>query len=299
MPHGKKWCVPFLKWAGGKRWLAPKLGDLLGAPLKARLVEPFLGSGAVFFFLHPERALLADTNAELVAAFRAVKDQADTVVRELSRLSINRSTFNEIRRYSPHSDVRRAVRLIYLNRTAFNGLYRVNRAGEFNVPFGCRTGIEICDPDAIRNAAAALKRATIRQWDFRKSLAATDVKRDVLYVDPPYTVKHDDNGFRRYNEQIFTWLDQKELAQILVDFARKGGRVVVSNAHHRGITSLYPADTFHRFPIRRASCMAADPSKRGTCAEWLFVSQAVSRSRPQILEILTGGSLGGPVSRYR
>jgi DNA adenine methylase len=282
-------CNPFLKWAGGKRWLAPKLASLLGVPLQQRLVEPFLGSGAVFFYLRPKRALLADTNSELIAAFRAVRNDAPSVIRELSKLGISQSKFREMRGFSPGDDVSRAVRLIYLNRTAFNGLYRVNKAGKFNVPFGNKRGSKFCSPSHIREASFALAGAAIRRWDFRKALAAAELKHDILYIDPPYTVKHDNNGFRRYNDRIFTWLDQKELAEILVDFARKGGRAIVSNAHHQEIRALYPPDAYHAIALSRPSCMAADPAKRGISTEWLFVSKALSQSRAQIIEKLAGG----------
>lgn len=274
--------APFLKWAGGKRWLAPRLSVLLNASTKWRLIEPFLGSGAAFFYLEPARALLGDRNEELIACYRAVRDDVESIIKTLGRLRINKETFENFRRAEPVSDVARAVRLIYLNRTAFNGLYRVNRQGHFNVPFGCKENTKLCEAENLRHASAALKRAVLRCQDFRKTLAGIKPERDLLYADPPYTVKHDNNGFRRYNEQIFTWHDQEDLAEALVGIVRKGGRVVVSNAHHEAVKKLYPRALFHAFTLNRATCMAADPSRRGLCTEWLLVSTSINESRSQL-----------------
>lgn len=278
--------APFLKWAGGKRWLAPKLVALLGRPVKFRFVEPFLGSGAAFFFLQSPRSLLADSNPELMAAFRAVRDSHEEVIRRLLKMTVHKEVFDRVRCSRPRSDVGRAVRLIYLNRTAFNGLYRVNRAGGFNVPFGCKPGTRLCDPESLRCAAGLLKHAELKCQDFRETLASVSLASDVLYVDPPYTVKHDNNGFRRYNELIFTWEDQQELAQRLLGLATNGAQIVVSNANHREIRNLYPLSLFHAVPLQRATCMAADPLQRGFCDEVLFVSKAVSPSRRAIADAL-------------
>jgi len=281
--------VPFLKWAGGKRWLAPRLGAVLNAPINLRFVEPFLGSGAVFFFLQPEKAFLADSNPELIATYRAVRDNPEEVIRRLGRLTIRKNVFKTLRRSSPRSDISRAVRLIYLNRTAFNGLYRVNQRGEFNVPFGCKPGTKPCDPEALRNASRMLSRAEITCQDFRETLQAASPSRDVIYVDPPYTVKHDNNGFRRYNDRIFTWADQEELARLLVNLAIAGAKILVSNAHHSAVRRLYPSTLFHAVALQRATCMAADSLRRGTCDEALLVSDGLVRSRRQLKRALTGG----------
>jgi DNA adenine methylase len=280
--------VPFLKWAGGKRWLAPKISAMLKTTLNLRLVEPFLGSGAVFFFLRPGRALLADLNPELIATYRAVRDNPDDVIRRLRQLTICKDVFEYLRRSSPRSDVSRAVRLIYLNRTAFNGLYRVNRRGEFNVPFGCKPGTEPCDADSLNGAAHLLRRAEIKCQDFRETLQATNPINDILYVDPPYTVKHDNNGFRRYNDRIFTWDDQKELARLLVALANAGAKIVVSNANHSSIRRMYPTGLFQAVALRRATCMAADSIRRGTCHESLIVSNALIANRQQLKQALAG-----------
>lgn len=268
--QGPRPALPFLKWAGGKRWLAPRLAKV--AKSSSRLVEPFVGSGAVFFALAPDEGLLSDINADLIATFKIVKQAPDALISCLSRLEINRATFGKMRSWRPASELDRAVRLIYLNRTAFNGLYRVNRDGEFNVPFGCKEGTRICDREAINAASAVLANARITREDFR---AALDRVRpnDVVYADPPYTVKHDNNGFRRYNEKIFSWEDQRDLASLLTELVTKGTRVIVSNAHHETVRRMYPTAQFKAFAMTRTSCMAGDATRRGACNEWLLVSR--------------------------
>jgi DNA adenine methylase len=280
---------PFLKWAGGKRWLAPRLRSLLGFPLTGRFVEPFLGSGAAFFHLQPRNALLGDCNPDLIATFRSIRSSTDSVIWRLSKLKIDRPTFDRIRNSVPTSDVGRAVRLLYLNRTAFNGLYRVNQEGEFNVPFGCKPGTELCDPASLRLAARRLWHASLRCQDFRETLDSVDPERDIIYLDPPYTVKHDNNGFRRYNDSIFTWSDQEELAETVVKLTKDGARVIVSNAHHRTIRHLYPPRLFHAFVLKRATCMAADTTSRGQCAEWVLVSRTLGESRSALYSKLHTG----------
>lgn len=256
--------LPFLKWAGGKRWLAPRLGQIFGTLLTMRLVEPFLGSGSVFFALQPADALLADSNPELIAAFRAIRKDPNGVLTQLSALQIDRSIFEEIRSSRPRADRDRAVRLIYLNRTAFNGLYRVNRKNQFNVPFGCKPGTKLVDHPVITAASAALQAATLRCQDFRATLGEVRGGQDVVYVDPPYTVKHDSNGFRRYNNNIFNWKDQEDLAEITSRLATQGVKIIISTAHHHEVRRLYSPTLFHSVAVERSTCMAADSLKRGS-----------------------------------
>ena len=245
--------------------------------------------GAAFFLREPENALLADRNSELIATYLAVRDNPKEVIERLSRMSLLKRAFNAIRRSKPKSDISRAVRLIYLNRAAFNGLYRVNQEGNFNVPYGCKPGTQLCNAEALRRASRALSRAEICCNDFRETLLSVKATSDIIYVDPPYTVKHDNNGFRRYNEQIFTWADQVDLAGILVELAYAGTKIIVSNANHRAIRSLYPHFLFHAVKIERATCMAADGSRRGTCDEVLLVARSIIASRQALLRALARG----------
>ena len=254
--------------------------------MTARLVEPFLGSGSVFFALKPTAALLADSNAELIAAFRGVRKDPKSILSELNRLHIDKAVFETMRISRPKADRDRAVRLIYLNRTAFNGLYRVNRKNEFNVPFGCKPGTKLADEPVIRAASVALQAATLRCQDFRDTLNQVRIDEDVLYIDPPYTVKHDSNGFRRYNNNIFNWEDQQDLAELTNKLAENGARIIVSNAHHHEVRRLYSSTLFNAAALERATCMAADSLQRGSCMEWLLVSRSLIKSRATLLNRL-------------
>lgn len=264
---------PFLKWAGGKRWLAPAIAQLF-LNREARYVEPFVGSGAVFFELAPKRAILADANSELMKTYQVVRDLPDQLVRVLAGWRPERRCFVEIRDRKVTTDVQRAARLIYLNRTAFNGLYRVNKNGEFNVPFGCRPGTTVCESDKIWICSKLLRPAVLRTGDFRL-LFATIKPEDNVYIDPPYTVSHGNNGFRQYNEKLFSWEDQRALADHACALASKGGHVVVSNAMHKDILPLYPQRVFRRFQVVRQSSIAGQACHRGKQAELLLVSHAV------------------------
>lgn len=271
--------TPFLKWAGGKRWLGPTLRALVEDDSPYRLVEPFVGGGAAFFSLAPARALLADSNAELMATYRAIQSVPEVVIGRLAGKEINIQTFSETRKARPRSDAGRAARMIYLNRTAFNGLYRVNKNNQFNVPFGCKPGTQFPDHAALEAVSRLLKRASLQCQDFRATLKGIRSEGDIVYVDPPYTVKHDNNGFRRYNNHIFSWNDQIELARALIQLVQRGVRVIVSNAHHADIRALYPRALFHAICLERNSCMAANPARRGSCAEWLLVSASIADER--------------------
>ncbi len=265
--------TPFLKWAGGKRWLAPALKRLL-AECSTRYVEPFLGSGAVFFALGARRAWLCDVNPELIATFGIVKERVEDLIASLSTLDVDRNVYKVLAAQRSSDPLQRATRLIYLNRTAFNGIYRVNLQGHFNVPFGCKPGTKILDELGLRKCSAALQAASLSELDYRDSLERIR-EDDWVYIDPPYTVNHDSNGFRRYNERLFSWKDQEHLARWASSFAQGGGRVVVSNAMHPEVLALYQHSCFTALTVERASNMAAANQYRGTRQELLLVSKAI------------------------
>jgi DNA adenine methylase len=266
--------APFVKWAGGKRLLLPKLLPLLPS-LEAgrRYSEPFLGGGAVFFALQPERALLADLNAELIEVFAAVQDDVEAVVEALQPLKNDEDTYYRVRRSRPRKAATRAARFIYLNKTCFNGLYRVNTRGDFNVPFG-RHGQQllVCDVDQLTAASRALASAELAVGDFgatgRRARAG-----DVVYFDPPYTTAHSNNGFIEYNQRVFSWADQRRLARNALALVRRGVHVAISNADHPAITALYADRAFCLHRISRWSTMAGKPQHRFPATELLIVGQ--------------------------
>jgi len=203
-----------------------------------------------------------------------------------------------MRDWKPLDPLHRAVRLIYLNKTAFNGIYRVNQNGDFNVPFGCKPGTRLCQPTVIRAASEALQSTELRSADFRVTLKSARAT-DAIYIDPPYTVKHDNNGFRRYNEKIFSWEDQCDLARLLHALASEGAAILISNANHDAIRRLYRRDTFARLTLTRASLMSGSVGGRGTCTELLLASRSAFGSETEFRRLITASateSPDGPIS---
>jgi DNA adenine methylase len=238
----------FLKWAGGKRWLVNRHENLFPQEF-ANYYEPFVGSGAVFFSLRPDRGLISDTNDELINLYKAVRSAPQDLMRALKRHSRSHSTdyYYTIRAYRPRDRTEQAARMLYLNRTCWNGLYRVNKLGEFNVPRGTKDSV-ILPTDDFLAASRALRRVRIRCWDFEKAIGETS-KDDFLFIDPPYTVQHNNNGFIKYNERIFTWEDQLRLNSAVGRAAKRGVKILVTNADHGPIRDMYrPLGTIHSLP---------------------------------------------------
>jgi len=261
--------TPFLKWAGGKRWLVagrPELFRVWGE----RYIEPFLGSGAVYFHVQPARAILSDINPDLVNAYRSVRDNWMEVSSALREHSKKHST-------SYYYDVRdnvkslgatdEAARLIYLNRTCWNGLYRVNRKGHFNVPIGTKDSV-LLDTDDFKSLSTLLQKARIDHCDFESTIDQA-LEDDFLFVDPPYTVQHNLNGFIKYNERLFSWDDQVRLRDALVRADLRGARILMTNADHKSIRDLY-LGVFHQESISRNSVLAGRGGKRGVVTELLI-----------------------------
>lgn len=261
---------PFLKWAGGKRWLTSS-GGLPVPQHFDRYVEPFLGGGAVFFKLQPEVALLSDINGELIDLYRVVRDEPDALRECLGRHQERHCSdhYYATRAVVPDSLVERAARTLYLNRTCWNGLYRVNRKGEFNVPIGTKTAV-ISEAEDFASISRALHHAVINKCDFSDTISQT-VEGDFLFVDPPYTVKHNLNGFVKYNETIFTWSDQIRLRDAVVSAATRGVSVVVTNADHESLRELY-AEGFTYRSLSRSSVLSGSATGRGPTTEAMFIA---------------------------
>jgi DNA adenine methylase len=258
--------VPFLKWTGGKRWLASQIQSIFPAHFN-RYIEPFLGGGALFFHLRPWPATLSDINAELINAYQQVRDDVEQVIARLSRLEICPKLFAKTRAASARLPLTRAVRFLYLNRTAFNGIYRVNRDGNFNVPYGCKPGTILCDEALLRSAFAALQNRQLLIADFAEAIERAQAG-DLVYADPPYTTKHNNNGFRRYNEVIFSWKDQERLAECCRRAVERGVHVIVSNANHGPLIRLY--DGFCVKRLARHSLISGDATGRCEVTECLM-----------------------------
>ena len=263
--------LPFLKWAGGKRWLVRDYIDLFPKTYQ-RYIEPFLGGGSVFFALRPSKAILADCNSRLIETYIQLRDKPEYIAKLLRHHQARHSDdyyYSARQRMHPRSASRRAAQFIYLNRTCWNGLYRVNRKGQFNVPRGTKSSV-ILDSDDFNSVSAALKDTEIVAQDFRKTLKEAGAG-DFVYVDPPYTVKHKYNAFLKYNETIFSWDDQVRLRNEIKLAIARGAKVAVSNADHDSLRRLYH-DIGAQMSITRSSVIAADREKRGSVDELLILS---------------------------
>ncbi len=251
---------PFLKWAGGKRWLAASYQELLPRKFD-RYFEPFLGGGAVFFSLMPERAVLSDLNERLIDCYREIKRDPhgfSALMRKHQRAH-SQKHYYETRKRRLRSPLRKAAQFLYLNRTCWNGLYRVNLDGAFNVPKGTKSSV-VFEGESFADYAAVLKGARIVTCDFAESIEKAR-KDDFLFVDPPYTVRHNFNGFAKYNEDIFKWTDQIRLRRSLDAAARRGVKILLSNAHHESVLELFSGlGAVHI--VNRTSLIAGDASFR-------------------------------------
>lgn len=257
---------PFLKWAGGKRWL---VGRPNWQPERYRsYIEPFLGGGSVFFSLEPERGLLNDRNKELMNMYRVLRDYPELLREHLQehQRRHTESHYYEVRAAVLDCGIERAARFLYLNRACWNGLYRVNRNGAFNVPKGTKDKVFFETDDYI-GASRALRRVKLRSTDFEKIIDQAE-PGDFVFVDPPYTVKHNLNGFVRYNERIFSWSDQERLAGAVERAFRRGCLVAVTNADHESVRELY--EFAECSSLTRSSVLAADARKRAPTTEALF-----------------------------
>ncbi len=202
---------PFLKWAGGKTQLLPELSRYV--PYKYnKYIEPFIGGGAFYFYLNPSEAVIADLNYELVLTYLTIKQSVEEVISLLKSFKNEEDFFYEMRAKNPEilSNIERAARLLYLNKTCFNGLYRVNKKGQFNVPYGKRSG-NFFDSEVLRDASEFLQNTTIEYADYSKTLKKHAKKGDFVFLDPPYYPVGKYGDFKRYTKEFFYHDDQLAL----------------------------------------------------------------------------------------
>lgn len=263
-PESAPYSPAILKWAGGKRWLAPILGPTIRKLLEettGRYIEPFVGGGSVALWLGAQQMVLADIEVPLIELYRAVKEEADGVSSELERLiskGTDRDSYLRVRSLMPDRSVERAARLIYLNRLCFNGLYRTNRAGRFNVPYGAQKTLSFPNRTQLNAAKLALTGATVLACDFGLTLA-TATTGDVIFADPPYHAVG--KGFVSYYRHPFAETEQERLAQALLAARERGAVVFTTNADTPLVRSLYQWGIIEETRERRA--INSDPSRRG------------------------------------
>lgn len=260
--------APFIKWVGGKRQLLPELRARVPSKF-GRYFEPFVGGGALFFDLAPELASLTDMNERLVRTYRGVRDDVNGVIALLSEYPHEERFYYDLRAVDidTRSDVEVAARFIYLNKTCFNGLYRENKAGRFNVPFGRYTNPTICDEEALRACSEALKGAHIAVLDFEAAVADAEAG-DFVYFDPPYVPLTATSNFTSYTSGGFTQADQLRLRNLALDLKRRGVNVLLSNSSTGAVRELY-ADGFVVEEVSARRAVNSKASGRGAVKELL------------------------------
>lgn len=269
MPKDRSTLSPFLKWAGGKRWLTRRYLQIFQTDHN-RYFEPFLGSGAVYFAISPKTAVLSDKNSDLINLFQVIKDKWKqfTEILILHHNNHSKDYYYAVRGNTNEKDnIIRAANFLYLNRTCWNGLYRVNTKGTFNVPIGTKSNVMLPQDD-FKACSDALQSTKLMSCDFEETIDATE-NNDLLFIDPPYTVRHNNNCFVKYNENLFAWSDQVRLRDALIRARDRGVKIIATNAAHDSIKELYNG-SFGIEEVLRQSVIAGNSAFRKECAELLI-----------------------------
>lgn len=258
----------FLRWAGNKSFLLNKLLKITPSNFK-NYHEPFLGSGAVYFSLDlKKKVFLSDYNSDLINTFVQIRDNIWDVIEILKTYKNTNNFFLTIRENIPCDSVAKAARFIYLNRTCYNGLYRVNSKGKFNVPFAYRKNLDLVRINLLKDVSLNLQNTEIFVADFFKTNENIS-KGDFVFIDPPYAVSGNNNGFLEYNEKIFSWADQIRLKNFLTKINNKGVYFIMSNAKHKAIRKLY-SEFKNPIKIKRYNSIGGKGARRGMVEEYLF-----------------------------
>jgi len=277
--------APFVKWAGGKGQLLSQFEPYF-PPGFRRYIEPFVGGGAVFFHLSRQgrlagkQVILIDRLEELINAYRAVQGRAEDLIAELQRHEphkIDADYYYAVRAwdrqkdYAQRSDLERAARFLYLNRTCYNGLYRVNRRGQFNVPFGRYRNPTICDVGNLQAASRALQGVTLLVGDFTRSLEMAGAG-DLVYLDPPYHPLSDTANFTSYTAADFGFQDQQRLAGLFRDLDQRGCQVLLSNSATDLVRDLY--DGYEQVEVQATRAISSKGDERGAISELLISNRS-------------------------
>lgn len=286
---------PFLKWAGGKTQLLTTIEENLPKNFENTIttyIEPFIGSGAVFFHLIKKykfnKVYISDINAELINTYNTIKNNVDDLIIELEKIRNNYISFDEIKREeyfyeirknfneNKNGNIKHASYFIFLNRTCFNGLYRVNSKNEFNVPFGKYTNPKICDKDNLINVSKVLKDVVIQTIDYSKTTEYANDKT-FIYLDPPYRPLNLSSSFNSYSKESFNDESQKELCMFFKNMNNKGVMLMLSNSDPKNINSedTFFDDLYSDFKIKRINAtrmINSKSDKRGFITELLITN---------------------------
>lgn len=270
---------PFIKWVGGKKQLLPEL--IKYAPKKFNTYyEPFLGGGAFLYQLQPQTAVVNDANSELINTYQQVKDHPNELITELAKLFAqdNKENYLKIRsvdrngEISKYSNIDRAIRFIYINRAGFNGLWRVNRKGQCNVPYGQHSTLKVPE-NTILSDSKYFNNADIKflNGDYRNCVKSAQ-KHDFVYFDPPYAPLTLTANFTSYTKNDFGLLQQKQLRDLALDLAQKGVYVMLSNSYTDTIKKIYANKIFHWHKVKAKRLINSNTKKRGKVSEVLITT---------------------------
>ena len=268
----------FIRWAGGKSWLCKHLYKYLPDDFED-YYEPFLGSGAVFFYLASKgfikgNSFLSDLNSDLIKAYIEVRDNCERLISILSSMQYSREEYYRIR--ALYNETRSSINIgalfIYLNRTCFNGIYRVSRKGKYNVPYGVDEKGEISQDysQKLKADSLLLKNAIVKNASYDYILSADFhlKEKSLVFLDPPYTVSHNNNGFIEYNKKIFDLDNQYILRKVLDKIDAENSYFIMTNAHHKIIRDIF--DGYYFFEEERQSLIGGKKAKRGSILEYII-----------------------------
>lgn len=266
---------PFLRWAGGKQWFIPELERFLPKEF-GNYHEPFLGGGSIFIHLKSKglikhKSYLYDLNGDLINSYNIIKTDIHSLLRKLDEHQNDSEYYYEMRAKKLKSALSKASQFIFLNRTSFNGIYRVNLKGEYNVPFGDKVYSTLFDKENFLQLSNLFQEAIFKTQDFNDSL--NKIKEgDFVFLDPPYTVQHEMNGFVKYNQKIFSWEDQERLKLFVDELIKRNAKFILTNAAHNSIEQLYKG-CGEKYKLSRHSVIGGSNAQRGKFNELVFSSR--------------------------
>ena len=266
---------PFLKWAGGKRQLIPQMKNYFPKSFN-KYIEPFVGGGAIFFYMLPEKAILIDINEELINCFKVIKHKVEELIDLLKNHKNEKEYYYQIRNldrnpevYKKLSDAEKASRTIYLNRCCYNGLYRVNSKGQFNVPFGRYKNPNFCDEKNLEAVSSALKNVNVLRGSFEVCLDYAE-KDDFIYFDPPYQPISQTSSFTSYTKENFGIESQRKLFSVFKSLDNRGCKLLLSNSYNNFILDLF--NDYQIILLNAKRAINSNATKRGIIKEVLVLN---------------------------
>lgn len=259
----------FIRWAGGKSWLVSYIRKLLDGVNFNNYFEPFMGGASIFFAINaPIKSFLSDVNEDLINTFSSIRDDHNKVIGYLKEYKSDEDSYYQIRKNEPTERYERAARFLYLNAYSYNGLYRVNKNGKYNVPYG-RRNVSL-NFERIDEVSKRLKGVEISCQDFEACKEKIS-NGDLVFLDPPYTVSRDCNGFIGYNSTLFSLDDQYRLGSFIDYIEKQGAYFILTNAAHETILDIFK-DKGRMITLERNSLIGGKNSYRGKVQEYIFTN---------------------------